>query len=89
MQKAKMMRKLCPAVKFMLNAWIEDAEFDIISSYHGLFCCNAKRGANLELLNELGIKLSDRRLWERDEQSYSFYINEDIVRKIADYSENH
>lgn len=89
MNRVKEMRRLCPAIKTLLNEWIENVEFDIISSYHGLFCCNVKRGANLELLNELGIQLRDGRLWERDEQSYSFTINGDIVRRIADYSANH
>lgn len=89
MNRVKEMSRLCSVIKFLLNEWIKDAEFDIISSYHGLFCCNVKRGASLELLDELGIQLRGGRLWERDEQSYSFTINGDIVRRIADYSANH
>ena len=89
MNRAKEMSRLCSVIKFLLNEWIKDVEFDIVCSYHGMFCCTCKRGANLELLESFGIKLTDRRLWERDEQSYSFTINGDIVRRIADYSANH
>jgi hypothetical protein len=89
MNRQKEMSRLCPAIKLLLNDWIEGAEFDIISAYHGLFCCNVKKGANLELLKEFGIELRDRRLWARDRESYSFTINSEIVRKIADYSTNH
>ena len=89
MNRVKEMSRLCSAIKFLLNEWIKDAEFDIISSYHGMFYCTCKRDANLELLESFGIKLTDRRLWERDEQSYSFTINGDIVRRVADYSANH
>ena len=37
MNRAKEMSRLCPAIKTLLNEWIENVEFDIISSYRGLF----------------------------------------------------
>ena len=89
MEREREMRQLCAAIKFLLTEWIKDVEFDIVCSYHGMFCCTCKRGANLELLESFGIKLTDGKHWERDSECYSFTINGDIVRRIVDYSANH